>query len=257
MEPQCELCDHGAANCPTGQCCEAACTADCRVAGRCTASGACCTSTAECPAGEGCCGNGRFEGPAEECDDGNLLDGDCCSQACRREPAGCAPHACFELGPHLVAPGRTRTQLVTARRGGAARWRTRARFEMSSGGWIAPEAEDVELVLSEGERTLYRAIAPPGAFRAAGGQCRHTWTLVNRPTGWRAGRLREKPLRGAAPEVCRADVALRLRGGGSEGMPMPSGERLRQSIRLGDDCVTSVLSCRSRGASKRVICRSR
>ena len=257
VETSCELCDRGAANCPPGQCCEAGCTADCRVAGRCTASGACCTSAAECAAGEGCCGNGRFEEPAEECDDGNLVDGDCCSQACRREPAGCAPQMCPDLGPHLVAPRHTRTELATARRSGVTRWRTRARFELAPGGTIAPEAEDVELLLSEGDHTLNWQAAPPGAFRAAGRRCQHTWTLAKRPAGWRAGRLRQQPLRGAAPDACRADVALRLRGEASTGMPMPAGEHLRQSIRIGDDCVTSVLKCRSRGAGKPLVCRSR
>jgi uncharacterized delta-60 repeat protein len=33
------------------------------------------------------CGNGVIE-PGEECDDGNLVDGDCCSSLCQIEPAG-------------------------------------------------------------------------------------------------------------------------------------------------------------------------
>jgi cysteine-rich repeat protein len=35
------------------------------------------------------CGNGGID-PGEECDDGNLAPGDCCSRACRAEPAGAA-----------------------------------------------------------------------------------------------------------------------------------------------------------------------
>src|SRR5438034_3532779 len=35
------------------------------------------------------CGNGILE-PGEQCDDGNVSDGDCCSSACRFEPAGTA-----------------------------------------------------------------------------------------------------------------------------------------------------------------------
>jgi cysteine-rich repeat protein len=257
VEPSCELCDHGTANCAPEACCAGECTADCRVAGRCTGSGACCTSTADCAAGEGCCGNGRFDEPAEECDDGNLLDGDCCSQACRREAAGCTPQTCPDLGPHLITPRRARTQLVRAPRSGVTRWRTRARFELGAGATIAPEAEDVELLLSEGGRTLNWQAAPAGAFRAAGRRCRHTWTLAERPAGWRTGRLRQQPLRGAAPDACRADVALRLRGEASAGMSTPAGKQLRQSIRIGDDCITSVLECRSRVAGKPLLCRSR
>jgi cysteine-rich repeat protein len=33
-----------------------------------------------------CCGNGSVE-PGEQCDDGNLTDGDCCSSSCELEPA--------------------------------------------------------------------------------------------------------------------------------------------------------------------------
>ncbi|HYC21145.1 MAG TPA: DUF4215 domain-containing protein [Candidatus Bathyarchaeia archaeon] len=36
---------------------------------------------------EAVCGNGILE-PGEECDDGNTLDGDCCSSKCKLEPAG-------------------------------------------------------------------------------------------------------------------------------------------------------------------------
>jgi cysteine-rich repeat protein len=41
-----------------------------------------------------CCGNGVVEGD-EQCDDGNLENGDCCSSSCRLEPAGtaCRPAA--------------------------------------------------------------------------------------------------------------------------------------------------------------------
>jgi len=41
----------------------------------------------ECVAECGVCGNGDVEGD-EECDDGNLVGGDCCDAACRAEPAG-------------------------------------------------------------------------------------------------------------------------------------------------------------------------
>ena len=41
-----------------------------------------------------CCGDGVIE-PGEQCDDGNALDGDCCSAACQLEPLGtvCRPAA--------------------------------------------------------------------------------------------------------------------------------------------------------------------
>ena len=42
----CEQCDLGAANCPPGVLCDAGCTSDCRVIGRCTGDGARCTTAA-------------------------------------------------------------------------------------------------------------------------------------------------------------------------------------------------------------------
>jgi cysteine-rich repeat protein len=36
---------------------------------------------------EALCGNGQFD-PGEECDDGNTVNGDCCSATCTNEPAG-------------------------------------------------------------------------------------------------------------------------------------------------------------------------
>src|SRR5439155_21840626 len=43
------------------------------------------------------CGNGMVE-PGEQCDDGNTVDGDCCSSTCQFEPAGApcgSPTACL------------------------------------------------------------------------------------------------------------------------------------------------------------------
>lgn len=45
------------------------------------------------PGGQAC-GNGLVD-PGEQCDDGNLVDGDCCSSACTAEPAG---QACGDDG---------------------------------------------------------------------------------------------------------------------------------------------------------------
>src|SRR5262249_39679576 len=59
--PQCEECDDGAANSDTRP---DACRTDCRRAR---------------------CGDGARD-TGEECDDGNTVDGDCCTAACRAEP---------------------------------------------------------------------------------------------------------------------------------------------------------------------------
>lgn len=48
---------------------------------------------ASCGGGVPVCGNGRLDAPSEQCDDGNLADGDCCSAACALESTPCPPPA--------------------------------------------------------------------------------------------------------------------------------------------------------------------
>jgi cysteine-rich repeat protein len=82
-----EDCDDG--NLDNGDCCDDGCSYESAGspcmggAGSCTAAGVC-----ELPP---VCGDGVV-GTGEECDDGNLLDGDCCSAACTL-PTGCATGA--------------------------------------------------------------------------------------------------------------------------------------------------------------------
>ncbi len=49
----------------------------------------CFTTTADLSGSRSLCGNGTVD-PGEDCDDGNVMDGDCCSSTCRFEPAGVA-----------------------------------------------------------------------------------------------------------------------------------------------------------------------
>jgi cysteine-rich repeat protein len=61
---------------------------DCSFTGDpCEAGTICDDATDTCEPLEGC-GDGIIEPPGEECDDSNILDGDCCSALCQFEPAG-------------------------------------------------------------------------------------------------------------------------------------------------------------------------
>src|SRR5262249_7752554 len=100
-----EQCDLGSSNCgATDTCdtCTRSCTSDCQLLGRCTGNAACCTTAADCPAGQGCCGNGITDGPGEQCDDGNRLSGDCCSDHCQNEAIPCVPFTCCVPGSEVA-----------------------------------------------------------------------------------------------------------------------------------------------------------
>lgn len=94
-----ECCDFGSENGQVGS----LCSSGCACLGVCTQSSTSCITAAECPLpGEGCCGNGTEEGD-EECDDGNLQNGDCCRSDCTDvQTANCVP-ACPSIGgPQLL-----------------------------------------------------------------------------------------------------------------------------------------------------------
>ena len=94
-----EVCDDGNAN--ESDCCSSSCTAI--NAGQACDDGVACTSADVCTGGMcagtpgGCpvCGNGMIETP-ETCDDGNNLDGDCCSSSCAASNIG---QACEDGDP--------------------------------------------------------------------------------------------------------------------------------------------------------------
>jgi cysteine-rich repeat protein len=87
---------NGAETCDATQDCQAGTPVDCDDADICT-DDSCDEATDSCdnifdPGNDpscaaGTCGNGQVEA-GEECDDGNTLDGDCCSSTCQFEPIG-------------------------------------------------------------------------------------------------------------------------------------------------------------------------
>ncbi len=230
VDTACERCDLGTRNCAPDTCCSSGCTATCRPTGRCTGSGACCVVAADCPAGEGCCGNGTREA-GEECDDGNALDGDCCSATCRTEPAGtCEPGTCAAAGPHVIAASSAGSRF----RG--ARWRTRGAFRLDALGAIDPASVGFEVTATQGGATVYHDAYDAAAVRAKRSRCGRRWRTSD------GGVFAQQHTAAGCSDTIR--FALRGRVG-SGATPAPG--LLRHTLRIGDDCVTALLECRATG----------
>lgn len=261
-----EQCDRGAANCPLGQCCGSGCTSTCNATGRCTGSQACCTTVADCPSGQGCCGNGVVEA-GEQCDDGNHQSGDCCSSTCQVEPPPCVPlpDACANtFGPHVISNPTVRQTLLSKSRtssGGLDQWSTRGQFSLGDRQTIDPDTEIVEYVLSQNNganqsTNLYAPTLDPAA--CPDGRCfvprtnkqgldmrwrfglKRTAADIAGAPGWRAGTFSR---RATLPNL----IKLRLNGQKAViATPQLSANgvrRVRQSIKIGDDCITRALDC--------------
>src|SRR5262249_13165761 len=100
VDPPSEECDLGGLNGQSGQ----PCSAGCQVQGAClggASSGVDCTEDVDCPGGT-CCGNAEPT-PPEECDDGNQITDDTCSNSCQFTPAGVPILGCEDVfGPNLI-----------------------------------------------------------------------------------------------------------------------------------------------------------
>lgn len=225
--------------------------------GRCTQSGLPCATVGDCPSPfEGCCGDQVLDGPAEGCDDGNRLDGDCCSATCQVEPAAsCEPQSCPALGPHLVAAFVKRATTKNADRiGTSERWKTRGTFTLGSGQRVDPDTQPTTLEFSENGSVLYASAIPAGTFEQKHDVCPIQWKFTDAAAtlpsavGWKTARLKQSKLQGGARGACGATVQYNLGSGKNAPMAAPAGSHLRQSLRIGDDCFTALLACRPAGS---------
>lgn len=271
VETSCEKCDLGARNGQSGS----GCSTDCRVIGRCTVSQTACTTAAECPSGEGCCGNAMLD-VGEQCDDGNLLAGDCCSSSCQSEPAGsCTPSLCSELGiygPHVLAATEKLTLTDAKIDGTMERWTRSGDFNLFSGQTVDPVTERVVVAISENgggnsRAELYRASLEPADCPPAS-----SCFVANRAgNSWRYRDTRNV----ADPaDACGLDLATMRKTSGNKikfqfkgksdagdacayGFPRPDGTIVREDIVIGDECATVLLDCKVFGGNKTFRCAPR
>jgi cysteine-rich repeat protein len=241
-----EACDLGARNGVA----DSGCGLDCRLVGRCTGGGDPCVPATDCPPEEGCCGNGTLDA-GEECDDGNQVDGDCCSPRCRTV-SDCEPLTCAASGPHLVAATVKRTLAIDPDGDGTSqRWRTQGSLPAG-----AEPADPVTLTLSAGGKLLYEAHLARGSFAGRRTRCPRAWHFLDRAAaapgapGWRSARFTQARGR----RGCSNTVEFDFRSGNNAPLDTPPA-RMRQTIEVGDLCATAVLACRPKGGG-RVTCKS-
>jgi cysteine-rich repeat protein len=268
-----EQCDLGVANCPPGVCCGTSCDSSCQLVGRCTGNLACCSTDADCPVGEGCCGNLAIEDP-EQCDDGNRINGDCCSTSCEAEPTPCVPLPleCGALGPLNVLGNPSIRQVILRDSrpvDGEFDVNARDQFVLPDGLDIDPDTEIVSLFLTQndganGSFDLYAGTLDPGQCPAtecfapktnANGLDKswdfHRSTGMSIAPGWEMARFSRNL---GFPAQIRESYALRNAPVGAPALT-DGVRRVRSSVVLGDVCVTRLLDCRRNRRSTRYVCR--
>jgi hypothetical protein len=218
------------------------CSATCQIIGHCTGSDAPCEDASDCPVGEGCCGNDVVEGP-EQCDDGNGINGDQCDNDCALNPGGIPVLGCEDVfGPHLIPAFIRRTKFSDTPMTpgtGFDRWRSRGDFNLATGADIDPDTEDVRFILNQGTSPAIYDVAPAiGSFIE--NASRPVWLFLDTDAdapgaiGWKKGKI----------VLSNNKVKPALSG---KNFPIPVDTtppiRIRQTLRIGNECATGVLEC--------------
>jgi len=245
IDPPAEECDLGdAANGAV----DSPCSATCEILGSCTGSGFPCDEASDCPSGEGCCGDAITEGN-EECDDGNNIPDDLCSGACVLTPQGVPILGCEDVaGPHLM-PGFVKTASFkdTKDNSGFAldKWKIKGEFNLSTGVTLDPDSEVVRVILNQaGPTPVYDALLPIGSFVQKGSSTKPNWRFSDKE-GDVAGAVglrkvqAKRQLNKLSYSVDARKVVVPIDYFALGAPPV----RLRQTLRIGDDCTTTVLRC--------------
>jgi cysteine-rich repeat protein len=251
IDPPAEECDLGDAN---NGAVDSPCSATCEILGSCTGSGFACDEASDCPSGEGCCGNSITEG-TEECDDGNNIPDDLCAGTCVLTPQGVPILGCEDVaGPHLM-PGFVKTASFKDSKDNPGfaldKWKVKGEFNLSTGVTLDPDSEVVRVILNQaGPLPLYDATLPIASFVEKGSSLKPNWRFKDKEgdvpgaAGLRKVQAKRQfnkltySIDGRAVVVPIDYFAL--------GAPPV---RVRQTLRIGDDCATTVLRCTVGGNS--------
>ncbi len=238
------------------------CTAACEVAGQCTGSSTACDDAGDCPSGQGCCGNGIREGD-EQCDDGNGVVDDLCDNDCIFSTAGVPLLGCDDLSGRHVMPLFVKSAVFTnspSVPGNAYdKWKSRGDFNFPDAVSIDADTETATVFFSQdGPAPLYSATLSPGRFVQLGAPpAKTSWKFLDKEAdvagavGWRKGTfqlLYNKIKHTVDGKNVGIPISLTALGA----PPI----RLRMSIRIGDDCATTIITCVEKVPGVKLLCTS-
>ena len=222
------------------------CSATCQVNGHCTGTAQPCETAAQCPAGQGCCGDGTVEGD-EGCDDGNIIESDLCTSTCQGNPAGIPVLGCEDLaGPNII-PAFVKSAIfkdTAAVAGPFDKWKTKGDFNLVSGSTFDPDSQTATVLFNQGVPPAeYRADVTSGYFAQRGvAPASLKWQFLDAEADvlGALGLHKAKFSQGAASNKVKYVVDGRF-------VPIlfdPTAPvHMRQTIRSGDICATTVLDC--------------
>ncbi|MCK6554578.1 thrombospondin type 3 repeat-containing protein [Candidatus Binatia bacterium] len=246
-----ETCDLGPANGPTSPC-----SSTCQVQGECIGGptpGAVCATDAECGAGT-CCGNGLTTSP-EACDDGNAVADDLCDNSCQLTTGGIPVLGCEDvLGPHMIpAYAKARFTDTTKVPGPFDKHTSRGDFNLPAGISIDPDSQVVTIIFNQTASLFAATLNPPGAFVQSGQPTKEKWKFKDKE-GDVAGALGlVKALFGLRENKIKYVFA-------SKYIPAiidtTAPIKVRQTIRIGDDCATAVVACEANTKGTALKCSS-
>ena len=235
------------------------CSADCQVVGACAGgsqAGDPCVNDLDCSGGT-CCGDGTVTAP-EQCDDGNSIADDDCDNACQTTASGIPLIGCDGLlGPN-VRQASVKIAKFKDANGDTQydQWKTKGAFTLADGTSIDADSENVSVVFNQ-SASLYDKTLAPGNFEQKGSLTKPKWKFFDDEADVVGG----EGLRKAKMQLNTGEVQDLIQGRGVEiaidtmalGAPPV---RLRQTIRVGDDCATAILSCEEKGGGKVLKCTS-
>jgi hypothetical protein len=245
IDPPAEECDLGDA---VNGAVDSPCSATCEIVGSCTGSNTPCDEASDCPSGEGCCGNSITDGD-EECDDGNNIPDDLCSGQCILTPQGVPIIGCEDVaGPHLM-PGFVKSARFQDTKDNPGfdldKWKVKGEFNLATGVTLDPDTETVRVILNQvGPAPLFDAELPIGSFVQKGSSTAPSWRFKDKEGDVVGGEgLRKVQAKRLLNKVTFAidsrKVVVPVDYFALGAPPV----RIRQTLRIGDDCATTVLRC--------------
>ncbi len=277
LEPG-EVCDLGpsapnSGNCPveadppTCTACTRSCSSTCQLVGRCTGSAGCCLAASDCPPGEGCCGNGTTES-GEVCDDGNLVGGDTCTPQCVSDtgiPFTCCRPGSEVAGGTVLIGQKLKLNKLTAP-AGDDKFTSPGETILLPGQDIHPCTEGVSYCL-EGDDGIVYGPTPGDGFAISGSAFGPKPPCLDQSVPDRRVRaiFKDKTLQVSEPAgLSRVQIRnvrsqpnkykFKVQGKNVDLSAATGATRLRQTLVVGDTCMTLNLTCVDKSGGKTKVC---